>query len=664
MPNSRREAILTLRAATIDEKTRSVEAVLATETPARVFDWDTLRVVEEVLVSDGAVLPDQVPLLENHQRYSLDNVLGSVRGMKRAPGEIMGRLVLAEGDTRADSAWLKIRQGHLTDVSVGYNVLESVQIKANSKAVVNGREWTAGPQGLRVTTKWQLKEASLVPIGADVEAKIRADAEADAQRKENTDMDDKETKQVEVKRADPPVVKPAEVVDLAAVRAEAIKAERERVAEIRKLAGDKTTPALVQRAIDDGWDGARAAREFLADLQEKQEKAINVISRSNEPDVDLLSAGLMLRVGLPVYNPKASEGERKVQERLADLGRKFRDMTLLDVCRAALTLDGKTVPHGRTDIIRAAVSTASLGTIFTTSINAQLMQSYTEAPDTTSGWVREVDVSNFQSQERHSLGKTGALARLPRGGTAKHATIGDETETYAIARYANQFVIDDQDIVDDNLGALMDMPREMGFAAARLRPDLVYSILLANAALSDSVALFSVATHANLTTAAFAKAALEAAITAMGKKTMDGVRLNIRPRFVIVPGDIEFEARTLLTSGQIIITGSTDTLTGNRNVIADLGFELRVDGRLDASGVTDPSTGTAYAGSATNWFLAADPAVARTIEVGYLAGTGRVPQLRSFVLDKGTWGIGWDIKHDIGAKALDYRGLHKSTGAA
>jgi len=50
-------------------------------------------------------------------------------------------------------------------------------------------------------------------------------------------------------------------------------------------------------------------------------------------------------------------------------------------------------------------------------------------------------------------------------------------------------------------------------------------------------------------------------------------------------------------------------------------------------------------------------------QVGYLRGTGRVPAIRSFVLDKGQWGIGWDIKFDIGAKALDFRGMYFSVGA-
>jgi hypothetical protein len=49
--------------------------------------------------------------------------------------------------------------------------------------------------------------------------------------------------------------------------------------------------------------------------------------------------------------------------------------------------------------------------------------------------------------------------------------------------------------------------------------------------------------------------------------------------------------------------------------------------------------------------------------VAYLRGRNRSPQLRSFTLDEGQWGIGWDVNMDVGAKEMAFAGLHKSTGA-
>jgi hypothetical protein len=52
----------------------------------------------------------------------------------------------------------------------------------------------------------------------------------------------------------------------------------------------------------------------------------------------------------------------------------------------------------------------------------------------------------------------------------------------------------------------------------------------------------------------------------------------------------------------------------------------------------------------------------RGVKVAYRRGTNRQPVMRSFTLDRGAWGLGWDINHDIGVAAIDYRGLHKSAG--
>ena len=98
-----------------------------------------------------------------------------------------------------------------------------------------------------------------------------------------------------------------------------------------------------------------------------------------------------------------------------------------------------------------------------------------------------------------------------------------------------------------------------------------------------------------------------------------------------------------------------------KNIIQGEGLAIRVDNSIGVAGVTDPTNDTARAGSATNWFLASRPN--RTLIVAYLAGSGRGPQIRPYTLSQGQWGVGWDIKMDIGAKALGYRGLFKSTGA-
>lgn len=717
---------LQVRTATVDEKSRSVEAVLATEHPTTVFDFNRWEAIDEVLVAAGVTLPQQTVLLEAHHRETLDEVLGSIREMRREGNRIVGRLVFAEGDERADGAWNKIRQGHITDVSVGYRADEFADLEPGSTTEINGQAYTAGSRMLRVTTKWTLREVSVVPIGADEFAKMRGENQnrhtnqagsSDRQssiKEKNMDPFEKwlrkrgidpatldDSKRAELKTefdaettraeldtgpangepsatldpppqpADPQRATPADhaagAAGVDAVRAEAQRAERTRIAAIHEMVRGDVPDAIVQRAIDDGWTAERAAQAFLTAINDSRPEpvpagtpGIHVRDHGRDCNERTLAAGLRMRCGLTVIDPNASDARRAEQERLADQGQRYSDMSLIDVCRESLRLAGQRIPLGRAETIRAAVSTNGMTNIFTDSVNAAIVQGFEEAGDPTAGLVREADVADFKTNTDIQLGKSAGLRQLPRGKAAEHASRADSTETYKIHRYAEQVAIDEQDLIDDNVGALTDWPRELGQEAGRVRPDLVISLLLANPTLNaDSVAVFH-ADHANLGTSstALATATLQAGITAMRKQRQDDRPLNIAPKFLLVPADLEFTAAILLKSAD------RTNASGGFNPLKGLNIDIRADDRLGVAGVTDPRDQTARVGTATNWFLVGDPQRGPAIKVAYLAGTGRRPVLRPYVLDRGQFGLGWDVKFDFGAAIMDYRGLYKATGAA
>lgn len=158
-----------------DEATRSVDAVLATENPVRVIDWERWEIIEEVLLMRGVRPPDQVPLLDTHDRSTIRSQYGSVRQVRVEGAELLGRPHFAS-DTDSANAATKVREGHVRDGSVGYRVLKYVDIEPGESAVVAGKPYKAGPDfRLRVTTEWELREWSLCAIGADGAAKVRAE---------------------------------------------------------------------------------------------------------------------------------------------------------------------------------------------------------------------------------------------------------------------------------------------------------------------------------------------------------------------------------------------------------------------------------------------------------------------------------------------------------
>lgn len=689
MPNQQTREMQTrelcLRVATANENERSVDAVLATERPVEMFDWRHGEIIEEILRVDGVQMPPQVPLLDTHSRFSAESIFGSVRGIRSEGEEIIGRLYFAD-DEASQRTWRKVRDGHLTDVSVGYLVQQYQDIRPGETEMINGCEYTAGGRRMRVVTRWQLREVSVVPIGADQFAKMRGDLETEtASENGGNDMPEARTEAAGV-REEPQVEQHEQVreapaqIDESAIREAAVEAERHRVRRIRE-SSDGVPAEIVQRAIDDGWDEHRCNAEFLQAIrgerirQTQQAPAGHSHSHESDCNVRSLAAAWLVSsgrdpIGVRMWDGNQIRRSETLAERDADLGDQFRGMSSLDLVRECARMDtGRYIINPR-EAFRAAVSGTSLDRVFTTNVYASLMAGWKEVPDT-SAWCQEEDVPNFMTQEDITLRAQAALDKHPRGKVASHATAEDDYETYKIARYAKQFAADEQDVIDDRLGAIMQMPREMGAAARRLRPDLVYALILANPTLTaTSGSLFNATAettaggHANQTTAVLGTAGLGAAITAMKNKRLGTGRnakvLNIRPSFLIVPPDLEWTALALLNSGELLQKGNTDAVYGTLNYFRNQGIAPVVEARIDASGVTDPSTGTAYSGSATNWFLAARE---RTIKVAYLRGTNRQPSMRSYVLTQGQWGIGWDINMDIGVAAVDYRGLHKSTGA-
>lgn len=468
---------------------------------------------------------------------------------------------------------------------------------------------------------------------------------------------------------------------------------RQRMDYINRQAGTDIPRELVERAMREEWDQPRVDREFLAIVRNRpapvgHDGHVGIHTRSHDRDCTLqaLQGGLLLREGIELDDQMFARREASAMlrrsncnagwlhragvalsgggtlpgeiERSLDMAHQYQSMSLIDICRESLRLSGRQVPHDRDDVIQRAVSTAVLSTIFSTSVNMQILQAYLGYEDSTRGWIYESEVADFKNNERGRLTKGTGLEKLRRGAEAAHITYGDATESYVISRYAGQFSVDEQDIIDDRFGGIQDhTPRELGELAAEIRPNLVYSILLGNPNMRDSVALFH-ADHGNLeAAAALAAATLETARANMATQTENGRVIQNRMRYLVVPENLLFTARQLISSAELYQTGGAAT-SGTANPHQGA-FQIVSDPRLD-DGVTDPDSGTTHAGSTTTWFGAAAGG-RNTIEVGYRRGTGRAPRMDTFMLTGGRWGMGWKCNIDIGAKATDWRGLHKST---
>lgn len=776
---------------TINESERTIIATLTTEQPVAMYDYRTGKgMIDEVLVAGGGRMAEKLPLLDDHSRWGSTSVIGSIRGMSRDGDRWRGTLHFARNvGPQADQIWELVRQGHLTDVSIGYRYGNDdfVDIPAGRSMTVEGKEYKAGARTLRVVTNWTAREVSTTPIGADDQAKIgrgdssfggtpfgtpanlQTDTGASSQsvnltgartegkgdmnflqwlqaRGMSSDITEQAAALAWAKRnlagdlltefagicraeniqfdvgstaggqpnTQPPVTttngtnnagdnRTTSTVD----PADQYRAETERVGYIRQMAETLgVNQEMVRQAIAERWDVARVNEQFAApaNRQERSEPLTPAIhTRQSGLNLRTLQAAMLLRAGVEIDNPmlRTSEASHILNSREAfgmradgqpiqnaawlssysrslqaggattdqeaaravDAAWAYRSMSLVDVCRAAMDIEGQRYNgYDRDEIVQRAFSTATLNAVFTTNFAAQMLEGFMTAPDTTGPWTREADLPNFQTVERIQKHLLSGLKRTDRNQTPEDAEAAAVLESYKLARYTERFTVDEMDIIDDRFGALDMTPGEMGEAARELRPDMVYSLLLGNPTMGqDGKALFHV-DHGNLVASGAGLSAdtLEARKSAMAQQTSNGRLLNIMAQYLIVPESKHWTARTIVGSSELRNTTS-DLKYGTLNP-AQGSFTVVAEPRLDV-GVTDPSTlpsPTTHAGQPGAFFLATRNG-RHGIEVGHLRGTGRAPVVRRYNLTEGRIGMGWLVIMYLGVKAIGYQGLQKAS---
>jgi len=168
---------MALRSDSINEQERSFEAVATTEQRALVIDWERYEIIEEILVARGGSFPEHTPLLENHQRYSTLDVIGSALDYRLSVDKwlVRGIVAVPVGDNDpVERVWQRVKDRHVRAVSIGYIVDEKTDIPPGKRMSVDGKTYQAGERLLRISTRWHGHELSLTPIGADSMALIRS----------------------------------------------------------------------------------------------------------------------------------------------------------------------------------------------------------------------------------------------------------------------------------------------------------------------------------------------------------------------------------------------------------------------------------------------------------------------------------------------------------
>ena len=641
--------------ASIDAAERTIEVVWSTGARVRRNPFFGDPFDEELAMDPRAVRLDRLnagaPLLKVHDASALDSVIGSVMpGTARIEnGRGVARVRFSDR-AEVESLWKDVEAGHIRAVSIGYQVHRFEVTKQ------------AGAPELWRAVDWTPFEISAVPIGADPAAGFRAEKSsesslplhpcvvhrADAPSKEKAAMDDAviDNTETQTRQAAPEPqdrASSAPLIDAETIAARARDTERERVGTIYDLAGRLHLERgfaddLVKRGVT--LDAARS--EILDKVATDAEKTrvspqVSIPLGGRDERVtrrDAVSNALLHR-----YSPTLFP--------LSEPAREYRGMTLVEHAREFLSSSGVNVRGMSRDEIatRALHSTSDFPEVLAAVTGKTLRQAYDAYPRTYVPFCRQVLATDFKAMHRVQLGEAPQLVKVNEGGEFKRGTLAEGRESYRVETYGRVVAVTRQVLINDDLDAFTRIPAMYGTAIATLESDVVWGIILANAAMSDSVALFH-QTHGNLAnpasalsvTAIGAARAAMARQTGLDKKTI----LNVRPAYLIVPASLELAAEQLVAQNLVpaqtgnVVPSSIRTLTPIS------------EPRLDAA-------------SLTAWYLAANPAQIDTIEYAYLEGQqGAYIETRNgFDVD----GVEIKCRLDFGAKAIDWRGLYKNAGA-
>ena len=606
--------------------------------------------------------------------------------------------LIAEGLISRDTSWARDvassgRHGFPWQASIGGPVLEAELVPDGCQVEVNGQTFD-GP--IHVVRRMQLKEISFVDQGADentnatIHAQMEegfllptsdeyaASADVAAFNTKEVKMDEdveingsasvEKTLQAESaevppvgepasQNSEPPTleaaqVTPSSVMEAARIDTEAMMkdyraklvAERRRIAVIESL-GKGKFPEMEATAIAEGWTPEQFELAFL---------------RKNRPEAPAIA------VSKPVMNRQVLEAvalgasgvptsflETKYDAPILEASDRLRGIGLQEFCEIASQTP---LPRFRRDAhgwLEAAFSTAALPGILSNIANKMLLEGYNYVEDAWRRICKIASVTDFKSHSRYRMNGSFRFEKVGPGGELKHGAIDEQTYTQKAETHGIMFALTRQMIIDDDLGALTDIPRQIGIGAAEAIADAVWTLLLSNPLQPDGKTFFH-NTHGNLLTGADTDLSIDSLTAAeikFGEQTKpNGRPLGATPSILLVPTALKVISELLMKS--TTVNETTDTPKPNNN--PHVGKYAIVSSAYLGNGTFDGASGKA-------WYLLADPNRLPALEVAFLGGMDR-PTIERADADFNTLGIQFRGYIDFGVKEQDHRGILKVKG--
>lgn len=635
---------------TFNEEKRTVELTWTTGASVKRYDWSRDRYyMEQLKVDNESVdltrLENGAPILANHSSRNLSDVIGVVERAWIDKGIGRATVLFSERDD-VKPILADVKAGILRSISVGYSV-ETVTIEERQNDLP-----------IYTATRWTPMEISLVTIPADVGAQVRSinitneNTMTDEERAALAKLAENEQTRAANTNTTVPAALPNQPIDAEAIRAQTLKDERERIAEIRSICNNRfivDKDALAERMISEGKTIEECRKAVLDQIN-------NISAKS---DGSMLRGGADIQIGTSETDKLRTAAVDAILYRQGLLSNKEKEEKLhgnpfvgksaREIARDCLENQGENVRGlGDNEIVKRAFtsSTSDFPVILENVLHRTVVSSYLTVGETWRRFCTTGNVTDFREWKRLKLASIGTLDQLDELGEFKNKSLKDaEAESIKIETYGNIVNISRQMIVNDDLGAFLGISAQLGRAAALTIEKAVYAMLLSNPVMSDGKTLFH-ADHGNLsaTGSALSVVGLDANRVAMAQQMDVGGNdfLDVSPTVLLVP-------KSLGGTAKVINRSEYDPDTANKLQRANMVFGLFND-------IVDTArlSGTAR-------YLFADPALMPALEVAFLNGndTPYLEQENGFTVD----GVSYKVRIDFGVAAIEHRAVYKDLGA-
>lgn len=512
----------------------------------------------------GMKFNQRIPIVMGHE-YTLGSILGQATSVRAENGRLyVDGEILAESELARQVTALA-EKGFAWQASVGADVMRHQKVAAGESVTVNGQTFI-GP--VRIVKASKLREVSFVTLGADdaTSARIAAEEAEELLMAESANETPAEVTETKVEATAAVVVEPKveASVDVSAFQAE-IDSLKKEVANMQKV---------------------QATRESRA-------PAVHVVEEM--PTGKVVEAALCLQGGLPnadkAFDARTLEAADKIK-RTTSIGE-----VLIEAARVNGYTGSNRISSGNAEaVIKAAFATHDISNLLGALVNKFLLNGFNAVEASWQEVSAVRSVNDFKAINLLRLNGDMKFKKVGNAGELKVAQASDTKRSVAADTYGISTQLTRQDMINDDLNALSQIPQRMGRGAALAMNEAIWSEFQSS---NDTYYQKATAGSGN----ALALASLKAATMGFRKLTdPDGNPLGIQPRVLLVPPELEITAAELMTSA-LLISGNT-TKEPNANV-------LQGRYRVVVSN---------YLTSASTWWLAADAADLPALDVVFLNG--------------------------------------------